>query len=258
MGVKTSVWGRYAWLVLEGVASTYDDFYMRFRFERPEEMRQLKELTTTFFFLVGFVVPCIYCRISYRSFTEPSTSEPGLDIRMHLEHGKARLLVYNLHNRVSRKLRGQELEKAQGAQAKAEVRKRWAEKSITFKQALKTKFPSMNSERFWNAAVVFLALVMCDYRPEDCLHIHNFYILIGKVLAITGPPDSLVPNAYLLGLKQTLPLWCSSAMDSLDGRLDIVWALKRAVFSVQGWTFRRSRASFAQQCRRAIVGCQPT
>jgi hypothetical protein len=70
MGVRTKVFGPYAWLVFEGVARFYDD-YMAHETD-PILCAEMTSYLKEFFFLIGFVLPCVYCRISYQGFTDPS------------------------------------------------------------------------------------------------------------------------------------------------------------------------------------------
>lgn len=248
MGVKTKVFGKFAWLLLEGVGRFYDDYMARET--EPLKRVEMMDMVREFFFLVGFVLPCVYCRISYREFI-------NTDINIHqmliLKDG-GKQLVYRLHNRVSKKLWDQE----RAANAHDEVQlqalnEQWFRYCIPYEQALKERFPLTTSHRFWNATLVFLALSLCDYRTEDACYIYRFFWILGRILARVPDPLSA---AYAYGLEQTLPLWKQADLSQkLSLRLDIVWVLKNYVFAVHRWEFSRTRASFEDQCREAIVGC---
>lgn len=248
MGVKTKVFGKFAWLLFEGVGRFYDEYMQRET--DPWRRTEMMDLVREFFFLIGFVLPCVYCRISYREFI-------NTDVNVHqmlaLKDG-GKQLVYRLHGRVTKKLWDQEREQFAADEHKLhEINRKWQAYCIPYAQALQERFPSADSLRFWNAALVFLALVMCDFREEDACYIYRFFWLLGRILA--RRPDPLFA-AYAEGLEQTLPLWRSSDMArKLSVRLDVVWVLKKHVFDVHGWEFSRTRASFEEQCRDAIVGC---
>lgn len=257
MGVRTKVFGPFAWLVFEGVARFFDEFMEHETDEVAKEdmLCFMKE----FIFLIGFVLPCIYCRISYQGFTDPDNPD-NKDTDLHhmlmLKQGAQRL-VYNLHCRVSRKLRDQEREQCQEKEdrkAMKECNRKWKEHHISFRQALQTKFPSASSKRFWNAMVVFLALVMCDFRPDESCYIFRFFWVIGKMLVRAHSKTTRrLANVYMYALEQTLPLWKYEM--PLSERIDIVWVLKKHVFTAGKWTFNHTRQSFEQKCKSAIVGC---
>jgi len=257
MGVITRVFGPRAWLVLEGVARFFDDYMAH---ESDELLRaEMTSFMKEFFFLTGFVLPCIYCRISYQEFTDPSDPDnhnTDLYHMLMLKDG-AKKLVYNLHNRVSRKLRDQEREKFQDDFKKLEeVNAEWKQKHISFDEAIKTRFPSVVSRRFWNAMVVFLALIMCDFRSEESCYIFRFYWVIGKMLdRAHRPPEVKFARVYACALEQTLPIWKYDM--PLSTRMDIVWTIKKYVFSVRDWPFNHTRHSFEEKCKTAIVGCVP-
>lgn len=258
MGVKTSVWGRYAWLTCEGVARTFDDFMARRDITEYDQQLMLS-LGKEFFFLVGFVVPCIFCRISYQQFTEPhspNNHETDIYKMLRLKNG-AKKLVYNLHNRVSRKLRDQERAKANGDHDKLrQVNAKWQRKHLTYVQALAQQFPPVTSKRFWNGLIVFLAMIMCDFRPQDSSYIYQFYWVLGKILCLVAKYDEGVGQiacTYTEALRATLDSW-SPSMD-IATRFDIVWRIKNPIFKLSGWSFSRTRLDFQRECQKAIVGC---
>lgn len=248
MGVKTKVFGKFAWLMFEGVGRFYDEYM-----QAETDLRRRAEMTDMireFFCLVGFVLPCVYCRISYREFIN---TELSIAHMLSLKHG-GKQLVYRLHARVTRKLWDQDREKhASDPEQLHTLNRQWQAYNISYEQALRERFPAVSSLRFWNATMVFLALIMCDYRLEDACHIYRFFWLLGRILGRRPEPWAA---AYAAGLEQTLPLWQHPDMSrKLAVRLDVVWVLKNYVFEVSDWKFTRTRASFEAQCREAIVGC---
>lgn len=256
MGVRTKKWGPPSWLVFEGLARFYDDYMIR---EKDHLLRcEMTTMVRELFFLVGFVVPCVYCRISYQGFTDPEHPEPTTDIHkfLALKNG-AKRLVYNLHNRVSKKLRDQEREKYAAQPTKlSEINRKWKNHQPTYEEALKQKFPSVSSFRFWNAVMVFLGYIMCDFRTDEAVFIYNFFWGLGKVLSRAHQPAlRRLAAIYAQGLEETLPLW--NHIMPLSKRLDIVWIIQKRVFRSQGWKFKHTRYSFEKTCQEAIVGCVP-
>lgn len=251
MGVKTKVFGPFGWVMLEGVARAFDRYLTQ---ETDSDKRLLiKDLMREFLFLIGFVLPCVYCRVSYREFTDPAhPCNRHCDInRVIGEPDGAKQFVYHLHKRVGIKLRDQEREKARhDPAALARVNEAWDRYHLSFSDALRTRFPSANSRRFWRAAVMFMGLVCCDWRPADSCYVHRWFWVLGKILCQTG---CRLGPAYFRAFDQGQPLW--TAHMNLDTRLDLVWAIQRRVFEAGGWDFAQTRQQFGETCRSAIVGC---
>jgi hypothetical protein len=255
MGVKTKVFGKFAWLVFEGIGRFYDEYMLK---ETNQQLRQdMRDFMRECFFLIGFILPCIYCRVSYREFTDPAhPANQKTDIykMLSLKDG-AKQLVYHLHNRVNQKLRDQEREQYEEDREKLkEINEKWKNYAISYEDAIKTRFPAVTSLRFWNALIVFLALVLCDFRPEESCYIYRFFWVIGKMFSRAHEPEEKVlACAYVHGLEQTLPIWNRDM--KLSTRLDIVWTIKKYVFAIHNWPFDSTRASFEEKCKSAIVGC---
>jgi hypothetical protein len=246
MGVKTKVFGRFAWLTLEGIGRFYDE-YMRQQHTK-KEILDMQTMIKEFFCLIGFVLPCVYCRISYREFT---TDFIHIEDYLDMPDG-GKKFVYLLHNRVTKKLEDQELEQFKHDPEKLkEVHQKWKEYKITYEEALQTKFPATTSYRFWNAVIVFFSLIMCDYRKSDACQIYRFFWVTGRIL--TTNPNGLYLE-YMRGFEKSIDLW-KHVDTGLSTRLDIVWVLKKHVFDFQGWTFSRTRDDLERQCKSAIVGC---
>lgn len=255
MGVKTKVFGKFAWTVFEGMGKFYDDYMIH---ETNLQLRQdMRDYFREFFFLVGFILPCIYCRVSYREFTDPfEPANQKTDIyKMLSTQDGAKQLVYHLHNRVNQKLRDQEREQFEEDREKLkEVNEKWKKYAITYEDALKTRFPAVTSLQFWYALIVFLALVFCDFRPEESCYTYRFFWVIGKILSrAKRVEERALACAYVHGLEQTLPVWNKDM--KLSTRLDIVWTIKKYVFEIHDWKFDSTRDCFEQKCKSAIVGC---
>jgi hypothetical protein len=262
MGVKTKIFGKFAWLVFEGLGRFYDEYMSQ---ETNSELQQImRDFFKEFFFLVGFILPCIYCRISYREFTDPShPSNSKTDIyKMLSTPDGGKQLVYYLHQRVNQKLRDQEREQfAEDREKLREINAKWEKHMISYETALQTRFPAVTSLRFWYALIVFLALVFCDFRAEESCYIYRFFWVIGKILSRTYDTEArALACGYVEGLAGTLSDW--NPQMKLDTRLDIVWTLKKSVFQIYEWPFidnqgqEFTRISFERKCKEAIVGCK--
>ena len=257
MGVRTKVFGRYAWLLLEGVANFFDEYITEET--DPLCLANMKSYLTEFYFLLGFVLPCIYCRISYQEFTDPEHPHENTDLykMLTLKDG-AKRFVYNLHGRVNNKLFHQELaEVVHDKEQTIRVHEKWDKHNISFETALRTRFPRVDSECFWHSMIVFMALAMCDFRAEYSCYLYRFFWVMGKMFAYSDNAKvKRLTQAYIEGMKQSLPLWKSDM--NLSERLDIVWLIKKHIFNVGHWKFNHTRASFEEKCRASIVGCDKT
>jgi hypothetical protein len=249
MGVKTKDFGPYAWVVLEGLGKYYDDLAQQ-NIDNTKILLKIQNLMTRIMFMVGFVLPCVYCRISYRHFTNPESHDIDIHKMLMLKNGGKRL-VYDLHRRVSKKLEDQELEK-QPDQAEC-IKEKWAKYNISFKEANQTRFVSVTCKQFWVAYVVFLGYAMCDYRPQDGHHIFQFMKLVGELLNLGTcfPNIDIISKAYTRGLKYAN--YMSGKTNTLAKRIDIIWNIQKYVFIVKKWKISHTPASFQSRCAKSIV-----
>jgi len=257
MGVKTKVFGKYAWLFLEGMARFHDEYMAT---ETDMKLRlDMRDFFREFFFLVGQVLPCVYCRISYREFTSPDhpANKYCNILSMLSEKDGAKKFVYHLHTRVSVKLRDQERETYADDPAKLkEINEKWFKYMISYETAIQTRFFPICSIRFWNAAIIFLALTVCDWRPDEACYIHRFFWLIGKILCRSkNREEKILANLYMQAFEKSQSVWKRDT--DLDTRLDTVWIIKKYIFDAKKWKFSCNRSEFIFKCKSAIVGCNP-
>ena len=137
-----------------------------------------------------------------------------------------------------------------------EINAKWKHHMISFEEALKVGFPSIDSARFWNATIIFLALVMCDWNEESAVYIHRYFWLLGKILCYAEKPsEKKIAIVYRKAFQDTQPAW-KHDMDLIT-RLSIVWSIKKAIFSSEPhWDdFGCTWEQFVHKCKSAIVGC---
>lgn len=91
-GLLTDIWGPHAW-------KTLHSFTFGYPMEPTDEQ---KEKYKKFFELVGDVLPCKYCRKSYKEFINDGNSK--LTMECMKNRGTLTKWLYNLHNRVNDKL----------------------------------------------------------------------------------------------------------------------------------------------------------
>ncbi len=101
-GMKTSIWGPHAWTFL--FCSVMGAYPIKID-EANKDHIQIKKQFKHMFVSLGFTMPCVYCRQSYRKFL----SESPIDNAMHSRSAMTRWL-YNLKDKVNKKLIAQELE----------------------------------------------------------------------------------------------------------------------------------------------------
>lgn len=252
MGVRTRIFGPRAWVFFEGMAVVYDQFM---EYEKNEKKRiKMKRYFQEFLFLIGFVIPCIYCRISYQSFTNPK--KPYVDIKklVNMKDG-GKKAVYELHCQVNNKLWEQEKEKNQdNPETLRHINQKWISYNISFNEALQTRFKPAYTYEFWYSTVVFLALVMCDYSKDECPNYFRFFYLIGKILTLSVDKRVIYFGLhYQQCLQDSADMWKPDM--SFKRRIGIVWCIIKKIFIAQHWKFNHDLKSFEDQCKKSIVGC---
>lgn len=92
--MDTRFWGPDGWKLLHSIAIGYP--------ENPTKVE--KDVYSSFFNGLKYVLPCIYCRRSYTQYINELPVEPFLKNRRELSKW-----LYEIHNKVNAKLRGQGL-----------------------------------------------------------------------------------------------------------------------------------------------------
>ena len=90
--MQTTKWGKPGWRLKHSVASEYPD----------NPSIDDKKLYKCFICHMANVLPCIYCRLSYRQFIGELNIDDGLKDKHSINH-----LIYSVHNKVNDKLRTQ-------------------------------------------------------------------------------------------------------------------------------------------------------
>tara|TARA_B100002019_G_C21077953_1_gene502308 strand:- start:143 stop:688 length:546 start_codon:yes stop_codon:yes gene_type:complete len=94
-GMMTKIWGPAGWLFLHSVTMGYPSVINK---DDPEHIKRMKS-TRDFFILVSDVLPCRYCRDSYKQYIKELPIEDHLDTRKKLAKW-----LYDIHNKVNDKL----------------------------------------------------------------------------------------------------------------------------------------------------------
>ncbi len=252
MGVKTRIWGPYAWTVFETIAVVVD--YV-LKYSRSKKIKQkAKKLFLKFVVLIGYILPCIHCRRSFKKFT--NVKKPKVDIErfMTLQDG-AKQIIYALHNRVNLKLKTQEIEKYKHDKRKLkDVLLKWDNHYITFEDALRLRFKSADHKHFWHSLVAFEGLIMCDFRSEDAEAIFQFFVIVSEILNLSSQSKvKKINNIYKHALVLTSEKWRNDM--SFNDRMNIVWGIYKLVFGYNNWKLDHTFDTFRQRCKSSIVGC---
>ena len=94
-GMQTSVWGPTAWIFLHCITMGYP-----YKIEKSNrDHKNRKKSTKRFFKLLGEVMPCKYCRDSYKKFFKETFDDNVLSSRKKLAKW-----FFNLHNKVNTKI----------------------------------------------------------------------------------------------------------------------------------------------------------
>ena len=85
-------WGPSSWVYLHTLTFNYPD----------EPTNKTKQIYKRYFTLTGDILPCKFCRESYKQFLKELPIEPALESRKKLTKW-----FYDIHNKVNSKLRKQ-------------------------------------------------------------------------------------------------------------------------------------------------------
>jgi hypothetical protein len=235
MGVSTKRFGKYGWKVLEGLARFFDDFI-----EDYKSNIVLCSKMTCFFTevisLIGFILPCVFCRVSFREFIHPDY-DTCTNLVQHLKNGTAKKLIYNLHNCVNNKLEKQEIANSYDTLSRFEIQEKWRRHNIPF---CEVNFITIVELEFWESFLIFLGYVMCD--DIDPIYIKRFLESIGNML-------SLVPSEH----NKSLAVMYHHAILSIDLNTTGIWELGKYIYHFFGWSQRISLLEFQNICQAGIV-----
>lgn len=99
--MKTTSWGKPAWLFLHTITFNYPEIIDEKDPEHCERRKYTKEL----FENLQYTLPCKYCRASFKDFLEELPIDKFLGCRADITRW-----LYDIHNKVNAKLRKQERE----------------------------------------------------------------------------------------------------------------------------------------------------
>jgi hypothetical protein len=159
MGVKTHSFGPCTWVMLEGISQYYDDL-------PPKIQTEQKNTMCCLMYMVGFLLPCIHCRISFRRMTY--CRYPKIHIETTLQQEGAKALTYGLHYAVTDKLIHQ-----------GQTNK----KHIGWQEALDNGFPEITSDKFWYNFTKSLAFMCCDLTPDRQYYLGLFLKMMSALLS---------------------------------------------------------------------------
>ncbi len=165
MGVSAKVFGPVAWIFIEALARYCDDFI------KSHNTPLIRALTLALFlrviYTLGFLLPCIYCRFSFRRITN-TKNKWGFSLDpwsiVHQEDG-CKIFVYKLRVAVNHKLENQEIDA--GEQPLSVIKQKWVQYNLTYEQALTQRFMTRSVSDLFYYWTLFLGYVVCDYDSVE-------------------------------------------------------------------------------------------
>ncbi len=159
------------------------------------------------FYLIGFVLPCIYCRVSYQFFTDPKMKHSSTNIERFLKEGKALQWVINVEKRVTQKLHLQ------------------GKKHSRLLEHRDPPFETRFNEKYWHATLLFLNYMMCDDSTEFELRMWMLFS-IGLFMQTLERHDPSLPrfsHAFLFSQHQPMDiLWSINYKVSVIGNFAMI------------------------------------
>ncbi len=92
--MDTKFWGPDGWKLLHSIARNYPN----------NPSKQISDIYRDFFYTISSVLPCIYCRMSFKEYMDDIPIEQYLKNSTSLSKW-----LYKIHNKVNNKLRNQKL-----------------------------------------------------------------------------------------------------------------------------------------------------
>lgn len=114
-------WGSSGWKLLHTLALLYDESF-KDNLNNDDE-KEYQTVIKHFLTSIQYVLPCIYCRRSYRKYINELPVQPFLTSHNLFEW------IYHIHNKVNDKLRGQGY-KIEDNPSLSSVRNEWYKKDI--------------------------------------------------------------------------------------------------------------------------------
>lgn len=241
MGVRTKQFGPHAWIVFETIARIYDE-------SKSDPSSPMSYLVREFLVLIGFVLPCVYCRVSYRTFLKQLGPEVD-SLRLPVKR-----IVYDLHCCVNAKLRNQQLEKCVSCDEKNRVRR--STRDPSFMAVLKKRFLKDTDPRFWTSLFMFCGYALCD-TCEDNVFVPRFMEVIGTLLEMLGSTEWVRASGRVFRekSKEEFSRYSELETDPVSSRLDSMGRIVRLTMRhVDAKVASRIHAD-VKTCERDIVGC---
>jgi hypothetical protein len=250
MGVRTKKFGPTAWVVFEGLARCFDEFMSKCT--DSKDSKKMLCLFSQALFSIGFILPCVYCRVSFREFSNPVDCDESLSISkmLTLKNGGSQF-IYNLHRRVSKKLEDQEMADVKMPDKK-KIAKKWKEYNISFQTALKTRFKSIETQTFWSNFTEFIGYCFCDYRSLENFNLYMFMFLesVCGMISMSSQSSERVGKNF----QKVLSTFNQYSFENPDQRFDFVWNLQKSIFPILNFKIVDETVyDLQKKCEEAIV-----
>lgn len=254
MGVNTKKFGKHAWVVLHTVASFVDWLYENTK--DTKQRQQIECYTNQFMLVFGMILPCIYCRVSYRKF---ASCRETLQYRRNMFSNPkgVQKLYYHIHNCVNAKLYHQELSQSHD---RKQIKQNWERKLISINTLFDTYKPDdITKPMFWKHFTMFMGYVMCDYDTNRAPHILRFMEMLQSMLSIQQKSNQKIHMIYekFTNVCNTWKKQMTTFHYKLDlnNRFDLVWSIKHGMIQ-EKWSLIQSPQQLQSLCTKAIVSCK--
>ena len=234
MGISAKKFGPVAWKCLEAIAVLCDLYISN---EKNALKRTLmRALFARAMFSIGFVLPCVYCRFSFRTFTNPTRAlNDSVDIlkSIHLEDG-CKKFVYHLHVAVNHKLEKQEIEAGGSAQF-CVTHEKWQNYNISYEEALKTRFGQRSVGDVWVYLTTLIAFIICDFdEVETRVHTGDLFASVYDMFTLfteKNPPRLLLSKLATIGPE----FYKKRNWRTNTNRQTLAWTAHEGILQSGGW-----------------------
>ncbi len=245
MGVNTKKFGKYGWKVLEGLAKFFDDFLKDYNANKILCCKMICFFTEVIS-LIGFILPCVFCRVSFREFIHPNY-DSSTNLTQYLKNGNAQKLIYNLHNCVNNKLEKQEIANAKNEDELFMIQEKWRQH---YKPFCEVSFITIVDSEFWEAFLIFLGYVMCDNIEQ--IYIQRFLKAIGHMFSlVSNSADALsLMNGQI---SYSLSTIYNESIITKDRNITSIWKIGENIYRFFDWKQPFSFIEFHNICKNGII-----
>lgn len=255
MGVKAADVGPVAWKTLEGIAVLVDQLLAKHA-KNPKGIELIYNLAIAIFMSLAFLFPCVYCRVSFRkaNFTDGKKSlKTKIHVLLKTPDG-AKKWVWSMHDFVNRKLRKQQVDKATSLEEVELVRQTWANKMLSYEEALSTRFSkhTIDTDIWWLSFYELVGYMVCDWRKDTGSYLFSLLNNVSMLLRIAQVRGA----DYMIRTSEEMRETYGPYPDlPIDIRFEMIYIYFMKTFKVLGRPMPYSQEEYQALCSSSVVGC---